>query len=183
VCLVLFAAISAIAAAEPRERAARGDIATGPFATEVLTPLLRDWILESRNAAVEKGVHVIPAAIRSALAGYVPDDILDKVRWQVGGAGSLSLQEHLFRFGYAPAVTLDYVVVFQDSSGLDDPKLWVHELRHVMQFAEWGIAEFASRYLRDYEAVERDAAEYRWEWMKLAGLTPRDEDTDSTTAD
>jgi hypothetical protein len=41
-----------------------------------------------------------------------------------------------------------------------------------MQFADWGVAGFAKRYLENYEAVESEAADYRWEWMKRKGLTP-----------
>jgi hypothetical protein len=144
-----------------------------PLVAQTLTPLLSDWIVQSRDAALAQGVRSIPAAIRSALLGYVPEPILERVRWRVGGAGELSLQENLFRFGYSPAVTLDYVVIFQsEEDAVTDPKLWVHELRHVMQFADWGVPVFAARYLQDYAAVEEEAAEYRWQWMKLAGLIP-----------
>ncbi len=145
-----------------------------PLLAESLTPILRDWIVQSRDAAVAQGVERIPGAIRAALHGYVPDDILDRVRWRVGGAGEMTLQQNLFRFGYAPAVTLDHVVVFErESDALNDPKLWAHELKHVMQYAEWGVTDFAARYLRDYEAVEKEAAEYRWEWMKLTDRVPK----------
>ena len=73
----------------------------------------------------------------------------------------------------AYAVTLDYVVVFQEQrEALEDPKLWAHELKHVMQFAEWGIGGFATRYLTDHDAIEADAWEYRWQFMKHAGLIP-----------
>jgi hypothetical protein len=41
-----------------------------------------------------------------------------------------------------------------------------------MQFAEWGVTGFATRYLRDYEAVEFEAEEFRWQFMKQAGLVP-----------
>lgn len=139
-----------------------------------LAILLGDWIARSRDSALAQGVRPIPSDVRAALTGYVPEEVLDRVRWRVGGGGELlSLQENLFRFGYAPAVTLDYVVIFQDERiALEDPKLWAHELKHVMQYAEWGVAQFAARYVRDYEAVEREAAEYRWEWMTLTGRVP-----------
>ena len=54
----------------------------------------------------------------------------------------------------------------------EDPKLWVHELKHVMQFAEWGIDGFAMRYLSDTGGVEQEAWDYRWEFLKQAGLLP-----------
>jgi hypothetical protein len=41
-----------------------------------------------------------------------------------------------------------------------------------MQFEEWGVTGFASRYLADSSAVEDVASEYRWQFMKLRGLIP-----------
>ena len=107
------------------------------------------------------------------LAGYVPDSVLDRARWRTGGAGDMSIQQNVFAFGEAEAITLDYVIVFaEEKAALEDPKLWAHELKHVMQFGEWGVAGFATRYLRDYDAIENEAAEYRWQFMKLKGLVP-----------
>jgi hypothetical protein len=83
------------------------------------------------------------------------------------------MPQNEIRFGHVPAITLDDVVVFQERrTALEDPKLWAHELKHVMQFAEWGVGGFASRYLSDYQAVEDEAAEFRWQFMKARGLTP-----------
>jgi Domain of unknown function (DUF4157) len=144
-----------------------------PAVVQTLAPVLADWITRSRDAAVQQGVAEIPPNIRAMLAGYVPDAILDRVRWRTGGADGMSIQQNVFAFGEAPAVTLDYVIVFaEEKAALEDPKLWAHELRHVMQFNDWGVAGFATRYLRDYEAVEGEAAEYRWQFMKLKGLIP-----------
>jgi hypothetical protein len=184
-----YRAIFAVAAAVALTTLARGDEpptgipppsdALSPLVAQALVPLLAEWIVQSRDAALANGVEPVPADVRKALVGYVPMDVLDRVRWQVGGAGETTLQENLFRFGYAPAVTLDYVVVFQNAVDASDPKLWVHELRHVMQFSEWGVPGFATRYLQDYEAVEKEAADYRWEWMKLEGLIPAPSVTDN----
>jgi hypothetical protein len=143
-----------------------------PFVIESLAPVLGGWIAAERDAAKANGVEPIPAAIRDALRGYVPADILARVRWRVG-ASELSMPQNVLRFGHVPAMTLDDVIVFQDQrAALDDPKLWAHELKHVMQFAEWGVQGFATRYLTDYEAVESEAAEFRWQFMKQAGLIP-----------
>jgi hypothetical protein len=143
-----------------------------PLVVESLAPLLGRWIAAARDAAKAEGVEPIPAAIRAALTGYVPEQTLERVRWREGGS-ELLLSQNVFRFGHVPAMTLDDVIVFQERrAALDDPKLWAHELKHVMQFAEWGVIGFATRYLRDYEAVEHDAAEFRWQFMKEAGLVP-----------
>ena len=140
-----------------------------PILVQVGVPILRDWIVLYRDEAVATGVQVIPSAVRSALSGYVPDGILDRVRWRVGGGGQLSVQQNSFYFADTPAVTLDYVIVFRDIDALENVELWVHELRHVIQFTEWGIEEFAARYLRDYEEIESDASRYRWQWVFREG--------------
>ena len=143
-----------------------------PLIVETLAPLLASWIASERDAAKVQGVEPIPAPIRAALAGYVPQTILDRVRWREG-ASELSMPQNVIRFGDVPAVTLDDVIVFQERrAALEDPKLWAHELKHVMQFAEWGIDGFATRYLSDSGAVEQEAWDYRWEFMKQAGLIP-----------
>jgi hypothetical protein len=130
-------------------------------------PIVAGLIEESRDEAIAHGVEPIPQAIREELEGYVPKTVLDRARWCSGCGGTLSLQQNTFRLGFAPAITLDYVIVFERrDDALTDPSLWVHELKHVMQYEDWGVAGFASRYLEDYAAVEREAAEYRWEWVK-----------------
>ena len=137
-----------------------------------LAPLLAGWIVSERDAAKARGVEPIPASIRAALEGYVREPTLERVRWREG-ASELSLPQNVIRFGHVPAVTLDDVIVFQERrAALEDPKLWAHELKHVMQFEEWGVDGFARRYLADYEAVESEAAEFRWQFMKQAGLIP-----------
>jgi hypothetical protein len=154
---------------------AAGQSQTGslsPLVVESLAPLLASWIVSSRDAVLAEGAEPIPPRIRAALAGYVPESILDRVRWRTR-ASEMSLPQTIIRFGDAYAVTLDYVVIFQDQrEALEDPKLWAHELKHVMQFAEWGVDGFATRYLTDHDAIEADAWEYRWQFMKHAGLIP-----------
>jgi hypothetical protein len=146
--------------------------AMSPLIVESLSPLFASSLVAARDAAIAEGVEPIPAAIRLALTGYVPAETLDRVRWRVGGS-ELSLPQNIIRFGHVDAITLDDVIVFDKrSAALEDPKLWAHELKHVMQFAEWGVAGFATRYLGDYEAVESEAAEFRWDFMKQAGLIP-----------
>lgn len=140
--------------------------------TVMAVQVLAGAIGESREAAIHEGVAPIPRAVRAALAGYVPDAVLERARWRVGGGSRLSLQRNLIGFGYTPAVTLDHVIVFETAAHARDPKLWVHELRHVEQFMQWGVAGFAGRYVANYNALESDAAEYRWTWMKLTGRVP-----------
>ncbi len=139
---------------------------------DIAVTLLADWITDSRDTALAEGTDAIPAAIRAALNGYVPAEVLDAVRWRIGGGGTLSLQRGMFKLGDSPAITLDNVIVFETQAHVEDPKLWAHELMHVMQFKRWGIAGFASRYVEDHEAIEAEAAEFRWEWMKHTNRVP-----------
>jgi Domain of unknown function (DUF4157) len=143
-----------------------------PLMVQSLAPLLAGSIVSARDTARAEGVELMPPAIRTALTGYVPEEILARVRWRAGG-DVLSLPPYIIQFGDVPAMTLDDIIVFEDrGTALTDPKLWAHELKHVMQFAEWGIDGFATRYLTDYEAVEAEAAEFRWQFMRQAGLVP-----------
>jgi hypothetical protein len=171
-CKGLLLAVGFIAAASGQPPADPGPPLATPFLFQSLAPLLAGWIVSERDAAKAAGVDPVPEPIRAALTGYVPEAILDRVRWREG-AGELSLPQNAIRFGHVPAVTLDDVIVFQERrAALEDPTLWAHELKHVMQFAEWGIDGFAERYLADYEAVEAEAWEFRWAFMKQAGLVP-----------
>jgi hypothetical protein len=169
--LVAFAALAA-SAALGQKQTEPAPSSVSPMIAETLAPVLASWIVSAQAAAKAEGVEPMPASIRAALTGYVPDAVLDRVRWRVGGS-EMSLPQNVIRFGDVPAMTLVDVVVFQERRpALEDPKLWAHELYHVMQYEEWGVDEFALRYLSDYEAVEEPAWEFRWEFMKKAGLLP-----------
>lgn len=137
-------------------------------------PLVAKLIADSRDDAIVHGVEPIPDAIRAEIAEHVPTETLDAVRWCAACGGELSLQRNTFRLGLAPAITLGHVIVFAErDDALTDPALWVHELKHVMQFAKWGIDGFAARYVEDYAAVEHEAAEFRWEWVRETGWLER----------
>jgi hypothetical protein len=165
--------LCAAVAALGQDRPQPAPLPLSPFGAEALAPLLASWIALERDAAKEQGVEPIPAAIRAVLEGYVPERVLDRVRWREG-ASELSMPQNVIRFGHASAVTLDDVIVFQTgTTAVEDPKFWAHEIKHVMQFEEWGVEGFATRYLSDYEAVENEAQEFRWQFMKQAGLIPQ----------
>src|SRR5262252_8011719 len=94
--------------------------------------LLANWIVVSRDSALEQGVAEIPPSIRASLEGYVPEATLARARWRAGGTWDL-LAQSAFAFKDAQAMTLDYVIVFaSEDEARNDPKLWAHELRHVM---------------------------------------------------
>jgi hypothetical protein len=121
-------------------------------------PMLRDAILKSRQEALAAGAQPMPAALRQRLRGYFRDELLDRVRWRVGGGSEVSLQLNVIQYGDRAAITLNEVVVFaRQADALGDAALWAHELGHVDQFARWGVDGFAQRYVHDYRAVEAEA--------------------------
>lgn len=119
---------------------------------------LQNLILQSRDDAIAEGVRPIPPAIRKDLLGFYPAELLDRVRYRVGGGGDLSLQSNAMRYGDAAAITLDDVVVFSNQADAQGNSiLWAHEMKHVQQVSDWGLDGFATRYVRDYKTVEGPA--------------------------
>jgi len=145
--------------------------AVDPAARERLTPTLAAWIAAFRDAAIERGAEGIPAEIREGLSGFVPANVLGSVRWRIDREASVAGQS-LFQLGAVRAVTLDNVILFADADEAADATLWAHELYHVMQYRQWGIEGFVARYLADHRAVEHEAGEFRWRWMKATGRAP-----------
>ena len=170
--ILLLCGASRAADSQQEDQNQKNTSATQNGLGDVAVTLLADWIIESRDSALAEGSEPVPTEIRSELAGYVATEILDAVRWRIGGGSSLSLQLAMFRFGDSPAITLDHVIVFESQAVAEDPRLWVHELMHVMQFKRWGVAGFAARYIDDYAALEAEAVEFRWQWMKLTDRLP-----------
>lgn len=138
-----------------------------PALAVMAAPAVAALITSSRDDALRRGTLPVPDEIRREIGDYVPGEVLDAVRWCTACGGELSLQKATFRLGLAPAITLDHVIVFAEhDAAMTDAALWIHELKHVMQFREWGVDGFAVRYVEDYEAVEREAAHFRWEWVQ-----------------
>lgn len=134
-------------------------------------PILQELIARSRDDALRAGVQPIPPEIRQNLEGFIPDRILNRVRYRVRGGGDLTLQVNSIRYGKAAAIALDYVVVFKDrNDALYNPTLWAHELTHIDQFQRWGIRDFSIRYLRSHNSVEREAYEAETRYMAWASL-------------
>lgn len=157
---------SGVAAPHHLTAEARNELeAVDPALRELFVPTIAAWLASARDSAVQRGVEEIPPVVRAALTDFVPREVLDRVRWRVDD-GMLAVLEGLFGTGYVSAVTLDHVVLFANSDDAHDPSLWVHEIRHVMQYGEWGVEGFAARYLADYEAVEDEAWAFRRQWVE-----------------
>ena len=129
----------------------------------------------ARQDAIADGVRPIPVTVYRSLLGYFPADLLQKTRFAVGGARSLTLPALAFSYGDATAMTLGEVVLFKsDRQAETDLKVWAHELTHVMQYQRWGIDGFADRYVRDSGGVEQEAIDNANRFMGWhEGRSPR----------
>jgi hypothetical protein len=127
-----------------------GQAATGAAAVE-------QWLIVSRNAARSTGVSPMPPAIRQALGNFYDQQIYEMVAFKIADSGALNLVNLAFRFGDADAVTLIDTVIFKNEAAASNPGLWVHELKHVQQFRDWGRRTFSIRYLSSWDSVENEA--------------------------
>ncbi|NBA98047.1 DUF4157 domain-containing protein [Pseudomonas sp. R5(2019)] len=123
--------------------------------TRMAASALENWIVASRNNAVAQGTVAIPEPIRERLLDFYPASVLDAAQYSLGTLDELSAASAVMQNPDTNAVTMIDVIVFRDpQDALTNVALWAHELKHVQQYQEWGVAEFAARYTRDYEAVE-----------------------------
>lgn len=117
---------------------------------------LETWIRQSRDQLALQESHPIPLHIRSQLEPYYDLAVLETARYRVGDARVLTAANTLLRNPDIMAVTLIDIIVFRnEADALDNAALWAHELKHVEQYLEWGVGEFARRYTRDYRSVEQ----------------------------
>lgn len=117
---------------------------------------LEQWINESRNTAIN-GAIPIPYDIRQKLTGYASENSMNRARYKIGDNGFFNLANIIEKGGFASAVTLNDVIVFRGPSEANNLSIWAHELTHVDQYSDWGVHDFAIRYMRDYSLVENPA--------------------------
>ena len=55
------------------------------------------------------------------------------------------------------SVTLIDTVVFSEEGHVRNLALWAHEIHHVQQYKDWGVAGFATRYAFNWQDVEAEA--------------------------
>jgi hypothetical protein len=91
---------------------------------------------------------------------------MNKVRFKVGDGGELNLANNSIRVDHATAVTLIDVIIFKGPTEAADPALWVHEMKHVQQFEEWGVHSFAVQYMRSWNSVEDPAYAVQREYSR-----------------
>ncbi|MDT4811579.1 hypothetical protein FQZ97_445190 [compost metagenome] len=133
---------------------------------------LQQWIVESRNAMPDTLLHPIPLHIRAQLEQYYDLQVLDTARFKVGVDQQANAANTLMQNPDVEAVTLVDVIVFRnEDDAQNNVALWAHELHHVKQYLEWGVADFARRYTRDYDEVEAPA--YKIQGEVARALRPR----------
>ncbi|WP_009398412.1 eCIS core domain-containing protein [Pseudomonas bharatica] len=134
---------------------------------------LANWLRLSRETAVAAGVEPIPLDIRAQLEPWYDFQVLDAVRYQVGNPEQLDAASAFLQNPDVAAVTLVDVIVFRNAADArDNVALWAHELKHVQQYQQWGVDDFAARYTRDYEAVEAPAYKIQAEVSNTLRLMP-----------
>lgn len=132
---------------------------------------LATWLKLSRDTAVAAGVEPIPLDIRAQLEPWYDFQVLDAARYQVGNTQQLDAASAFLQNPDVAAVTLVDVIVFRNAEDArDNIALWAHELKHVQQYQEWGVEDFAVRYTRNYEAVEAPAYAIQAEVAKALRL-------------
>lgn len=131
-------------------------------------PLLAAWLQQSRNNSMH-GAMPIPVEIRQQLVNFYDEDIYNRVRFKIGDGGALNLSNLSIQYGDAQAVALIDVVVFANEAGARSASLWAHELKHIQQYRDWGVHDFAIRYIRSYNSVENDAYQAERNYIALQG--------------
>jgi len=110
-----------------------------------------------------QGSRPIPPGVRRLLAPYFPPEAFARVRWNVADPSRLSLEGVMTINKDVDAITLDDVVVFPSCEmGFTRWDLWSHELVHVLQYAQMGIAHFAEVYVGTAGAALENQA-YGWQ--------------------
>lgn len=126
------------------------------YGADIISQTLEAGLRRSRDTARE-GSSPLPEDIRAALSPYFDAALLDDVRYKIGDTSADGLAGFAIRNGNAAAVTLIDTIVFKEEKYVGNIALWAHEMHHVQQYAEWGVAGFASRYAFGWEMVENEA--------------------------
>lgn len=160
------AAITSQAAAQPDSRSGGygmlADFANGflnvqaQYGANIVSATLESALKRSRDAA-RADSHSIPDDVREALVPFFSEELLDEVRYSIGDTTPAGLAGFAIRNGNAAAVTLIDTVVFKDEGYVRNIALWAHELHHVEQYKDWGVAGFSTRYAFGWKDVEAEA--------------------------
>ncbi|KAB0489374.1 eCIS core domain-containing protein [Pseudomonas vancouverensis] len=137
---------------------------------QIAAPAMALWLTQARAEASSADVQPIPSNIREQLLRWYPPELLDSARYKVGDISQLNAATAMLQNPDVGAVTLIDLIIFRDAQGAEqDVALWAHELKHVQQFQEWGVAGFAQRYTEDFNTVEAPAYAIQIEVRKALG--------------
>ncbi len=128
------------------------------YSANVISDTLAAALQRSRDT-VREGSKPIPEEVKKGLIPFYPAEVLDNVRYTIGDTSKTGLAGFAIRNGNAAAVTLIDTIVFKDESYLGSLGLWAHEMHHIEQYKEWGLAGFAARYAFDWKTVEAEASD------------------------
>ncbi|WP_447734542.1 eCIS core domain-containing protein [Pseudomonas shirazensis] len=113
---------------------------------------------QAQADATALGTEPMPLHIRVQLDAWYDFAVLDAVRYRVGDQQQVSAANALLQNPDVNAVTLIDTVIFRHASDAENNvALWAHELKHVQQYQELGVSEFARRYTRNYNELEAPA--------------------------
>lgn len=108
----------------------------------------------------------LPEDIKEPLLNFFPKEVLDRARYTVGKVditlpNGIGQTMKYMKGGYA--VVVDDVIVFNSSppSFYENPFWWAHEMAHVQQYMQWGVEEFALRYISNYRGNVEGPADAR----------------------
>lgn len=119
---------------------------------------LETWLVQSHTTAAAGDTQAMPLNIRAQLEPYYDLQVLDSARYKVGDDEQFNAAHAMLQNPDVNAVTLVDIIVFRNlDDALNNAALWAHELKHVQQYQQWGVHEFAVRYTRDYKQVESPA--------------------------
>ncbi|NUU37659.1 DUF4157 domain-containing protein [Pseudomonas sp. C2B4] len=125
---------------------------------QIAAPALALWLTQAQADADMAGTQPIPEHIREQLLRWYAPSVLDAARYQISDNGQFNAATAMLQNPDVGAVTLVDIILFRDAQSAEqNVALWAHELKHVQQYQEWGVAGFAQRYTQDFNAVEAPA--------------------------
>lgn len=127
------------------------------YSANVISDTFAAALQRSRDA-VRENSQPIPEAVRKGLLPFFTEETLSGVRYTIGDTSQTGLAGFAIRNGNAAAVTLIDTIVFKDEKYVNSLALWAHEMHHIEQYRDWGIAGFAARYAFGWKDVEAEAS-------------------------
>ena len=109
-----------------------------------------------------------PSEVITALTPFLPPEVFQGVCWAVVAPG-FTLSSFAIQDG-AAAITLEDTIVFRDQASGFDPRLWAHELIHVLQYRRLGVEAFAAVYSASWKSLEDEA--YNFQGFVSSRLNP-----------